>query len=109
MGLFLNRKDSLTSLKQYPSQGLLIPSAAADHVNPDLCDQAACPGAASQVRAGRADAQPVELTPPASARKGSRAKVRMTGQHPGDETECPLACLSWDPMCDVHETPQQEE
>lgn len=97
-GLFLAWKVGLTSLKQYPSQGLLIPLLAADHVNPALSDRAAFPGAANPlVCRGGGDARLPELTSPAT-------KVRTTGQHPGEEAECPSAHLE-DPFkdhtCDV--------
>lgn len=76
------RKDGRTSLKQYPPQGLLIPWPAADHVNPDLSDRAACPGAASPPAcAGGGDARLPEFASP--ARKGPRTKVGTTGPHPG--------------------------
>lgn len=50
--------ERLTSLKQHPSQGLLIPRPATDHVNPDLSDQAACPGAASPLACRRVGVTP---------------------------------------------------
>lgn len=75
-GLFLSWKDGLTSLKQHPSQGLLIPSPAADHVNPDLSERAACPGAANPpaYRGGR-DARCLS-----SPRLPGRACVQRSGQ-----------------------------
>lgn len=75
-GLFLSWKDGLTSLKQQPSQGLLIPSPAADHVNPDLSERAACPGAANPpaYRGGR-DARCLS-----SPRLAGRACVQRSGQ-----------------------------
>lgn len=75
-GLFLSWKDRLTSLKQHPSQGLLIPSPAADHVNPDLSERAACPGAANPpaYRGGR-DARCLS-----SPRLPGRACVQRSGQ-----------------------------
>lgn len=98
----LPRKVGLTSLKQYPSQGLLIPSLAADHVNPALSDRAVCPGAASPPACrGGGDARLPELTSPAT-------KVSTIGQHPGEKAECPSAHLEdpfKDHMCDVHAAP----
>lgn len=89
----LPRKVGLTSLKQYPSQGLLILSLAAGHVNPALSDRAVCPGAASPPACrGGGDARLPELT--------SRAtKVRTAGQHPEEEAECPSTHLE-DPFKD---------
>lgn len=104
-GLFLGWKDGLTFFKQYPSQGLLILAPAADHVNPDLSDWAACPGAANPAACrGGGDAWLPELTSP--ARKGLCTKVRTTGQCPGEEAACPLACpydYFKEHTCDVQE------
>lgn len=65
-----------TNLKTTLFQGLLIPSPVADHVNPDLSERAACPGAANPAayRGGR-DARCLS-----SPRLPGRACVQRSGQ-----------------------------
>lgn len=103
-GLFLSWKVGLaSSFKQHPSQGLLIPSPAADHVNPALSDRALCPATANPPACrGGDDGRPPELT--SAARKSLCTKVRTAGQRRGEEAEYPSAhlyeCFK-DHTCDI--------
>ena len=89
----LSWKDGPASLKQYPSQGLLIPSPAANHVNPDLFDRAVCPGAANPPACERAGGGDGQHCAHLACQEGLRTKVRTTGQHPGEERACPAVRL----------------
>lgn len=103
----LSWKDGPTSLKQYPSQGLLIPSPAANHVNPDLFDRAVCPGAANPPACGWAGAMAsTVLTLP--ARKGSVQRSGQQGSTLGRRERALQFVFKIDfkdHTCDVHKTP----
>lgn len=109
-GLFLSWKDSPASLKQYLSQGLLIPPAAADHVNPGLCEPAACPGATNQQACEQAGVIPSQPSSPRLPEPG-RATVQRSGQQDSilgrtQSALWPVFSTGFrDPLCEAQEAP----